>query len=441
MAVTICCNVARVMRKREDLPTILWVQTELLHPVDKGGRIRTYHMLRELKRHARIAYLSLDDGSASPDAHQRATEYCDELIVVPHQMNGKFSAGFYFDLARNLASPLPYVVQKYRSPELRRQVEAWIERNAPDVIVCDFLAAAVNLPERYWSRSVLFQHNVEAMIWKRHVEVQHDPAKRAYLRLQRNKMLAFERATCRAFGRVIAVSEVDAEWMRREYGVEHVFDIPTGVDTEYFRPSGQIPVDPYNLVFTGSMDWLPNEDAIRYFTTEVLQRVRAAVPGVTLTVVGRNPYPSLVDLARRDPSLQVTGRVEDVRPYIERAAAYVIPIRIGGGTRLKVYEAMAMEKAIVSTSIGAEGLPVRDGEDVLLADTAEDLAAAVVRVLQDRALARRLGLEAARAVRAAFGWERVSAKFLELCLYGGHSHGPRIPDRRSATSGDSASSA
>jgi len=171
----------------------------------------------------------------------------------------------------------------------------------------------------------------------------------------------------------------------------------------------------HNLVFTGSMDWLPNEDAIRYFTAEVMPRVRQILPDVTLTVVGRDPYPGLVELSRRDPSIIVTGRVEDVRPFMERAAAYVVPIRVGGGTRLKIYEAMAMEKPVVSTTVGAEGLPVRDGSELLLADTPEAFAGRVLNVLTDERLARELGARAAATVREQFGWGRVAAQFAEAC--------------------------
>ena len=131
--------------------------------------------------------------------------------------------------------------------------------------------------------------------------------------------------------------------------------------------------------------------------------------------MGRNPYPSLLELARRDPSVVVTGRVDDVRPYMERAAAYVVPLRIGGGTRLKIYEAMAMEKAIVSTTVGAEGLPVKDGDELLLADTAESLAAAVIKILNDKALANALGTCAAKTVRENFGWARVAERFGNIC--------------------------
>jgi glycosyltransferase involved in cell wall biosynthesis len=163
------------------------------------------------------------------------------------------------------------------------------------------------------------------------------------------------------------------------------------------------------------MDWLPNEDAIRYYTEQILPIVRRSIPDATLTVVGRNPYSSLLELSRRDPSIVVTGRVEDVRPYMERAAAYVVPLRIGGGTRLKIYEAMAMEKAIVSTTVGAEGLPVTDGRELRIADTPEMFAASVVDLLANADAARKLGQEAARVVREKFGWNGVSKRFAEIC--------------------------
>ncbi|MGH9903109.1 MAG: glycosyltransferase, partial [Pyrinomonadaceae bacterium] len=296
---------------------ILWLKTELLHPVDKGGKIRTYNMLKELKRAHHVTYLTLDDGAGGDEAPSLAAEYCHELITVPHQTRAKFTAGFYFDLARNLVSRLPYFMEKYRSPEMRRAIDGCLASAGEpfDVIVCDFLQPSTNMPPDPGCATVLFQHNVEAMIWKRHYEVQAHPLKKAYLYGQWLKTRAFERAVCRRFDYVVAVSREDRETMEHEYGVTAIDDVPTGVDTEFFRPSGDTRREPHNLVFTGSMDWLPNEDAIRYFTEQVMPRVKQSVPDVTLTVVGRNPYPALVDLGRRDPSVVVTGRVDDVRPY------------------------------------------------------------------------------------------------------------------------------
>ena len=284
-----------------------------------------------------------------------------------------------------------------------------------DVVICDFLAPAVNVPRDLSCATVLFQHNVEAMIWKRHYEVQTNPARKAYLYRQWRKMFDFEAATCPRFDSVVAVSREDREQMEREYHVKNVFDVPTGVDTAFFRPSSGHARKPHNLVFTGSMDWLPNEDAIRYFTEQIMPRIKQSVPNVTLTVVGRNPYPGLVELSKRDSSVIVTGRVEDVRPYMEDAAIYVVPLRIGGGTRLKIYEAMAMEKAIVSTSIGAEGLPVTNGEEIVLADTPESFADAVVKLLKDQNLADDIGQRAAARVREEFGWDTVADSFAAIC--------------------------
>ena len=235
---------------------ILWLKTELLHPVDKGGKIRTYHMLKALKREHRVTYLTLDDGTAAPDAADKATEYCHELITVPHATSAKFSPKFYAELAQNLVSPLPYFMKKYESAAMRDAIATRLSKGDINVLVCDFLNPSINLPERVNCPTLLFQHNVEAMIWQRHYEVQAQPLKKAYLKGQWEKAVAYEKTACQRFDYVAAVSADDAETMRRDYGVTRVSDIPTGVDTEFFRPSGNETVVPNSLVFTGSMDWL-----------------------------------------------------------------------------------------------------------------------------------------------------------------------------------------
>jgi sugar transferase (PEP-CTERM/EpsH1 system associated) len=394
---------------------ILWLKTEVLHPVDKGGKIRTYNMLKELKREHEVTYLTLDDGTASAEDKKNATEYCHELICIPHARREKFTPSFYVELLLNLVSPHAYAIKKYESRAMRREIGERDRQGAFDLLVCDFLAPAANVPADLRTPAVLFQHNVEAMIWKRHYEVQSNPVKKAYLYRQWQKMRRFEREMCRRFDSVIAVSADDREQMKDEYGAKAVFDVPTGVDTEFFRPSGDAKPQPHSLVFTGSMDWLPNDDAIRYFMREIMPLIKKSVPDVTLTVVGRNPASALVDLSKEDSSLIFTGRVDDVRPYMDNAAAYIVPLRIGGGTRLKIYEAMAMEKALVSTTVGAEGLPLTNGVELLLADEPVTFADAVVRVLSDDAYAVELGQRAAGVVRENFGWRQVTDRFISLC--------------------------
>ncbi len=372
-------------------------------------------MLRELKRDHRITFLTLDDGLASTAAREQAEEYCNELICIPHRQREKFTSGFYGELLLNLGSPKPYAIKKYESSLMTDEIIERARKGEFEVLICDFLAPAGNVPPDIAMPTILFQHNVEAMIWKRHYEVQSNPIKKAYLFGQWRKMHSFEQQACRRFDCVIAVSPEDREQMRQMYSLSNVFDVPTGVDIDFFRPRGKEKVTSHNVVFTGSMDWLPNEDAIRYFTEQIMPLIKKAIPDFTLTVVGRDPYPGLIELSRQDASIIVTGRVEDVRPYMERAAAYVVPLRIGGGTRLKIFEAMAMEKAIVSTSIGAEGLLVKDGADLLLADTPESFADSVIGLFRDPAASGALGRRAAATVRDQFGWQRVAENFAEIC--------------------------
>lgn len=394
---------------------ILWLKTELLHPVDKGGKIRTYHMLRELKRDHRITYLTLDDGSAGEDAARRAAEYCHDLIRIPHRTRRKPSAGFYAELALNLASPLPYFLTRYRSGPMREAIEHQVASGFHDLTVCDFLVPAVNLPGRVPRPSILFQHNVEAVIWRRHYEVARNGIKRAYLREQWRKARRAEGRLCRRFDRVVAVSDRDRSTMEHDYNLSDIATVGTGVDTEYFTPRGTVRPRPGSIVFTGSMDWLPNEDGILWFARDILPRVRARVPEASLTVVGRDPTPSIRRLGRNDPCVTVTGRVPDIRPHLEESAVYVVPLRIAGGSRLKIFEAMAMQRPVVSTTVGAEGLPVRHGEQLLIADGAETFAEAVVTLLLDPARASALAAAAAERVRREFGWGAIGAAFAEIC--------------------------
>lgn len=391
---------------------IVWLKTELLHPIDKGGRIRTYHILRHLQRAHRITYVTLDDGSADADARERASEYCHDLVTVPFRTRAKRSLGFYRELLGNLLSPLPYAIAKYRVPAFTEAIRS--AARSADVVVCDFLFPSVNVPDDIAAPVVLFQHNVEAQIWARHADHARSGLGRAYMREQWRRMQRFEGRECSRFDHVVAVSADDAALLERAYALADVSAVPTGVDTEYFIASGSVPRSPSELVFTGSMDWLPNEDAMTWFVSDVLPRVRARVPGVRLSIVGRTPSPAVQALAG-NLNVTVTGSVPDVRPYLERGALFIIPLRIGGGTRLKVFEAMAMEIPIVSTRVGVEGLPLEEEIEYAAADDAESFANQVVRLLHDPARAAAMASRALARVRGEFGWPDVARRFAEIC--------------------------
>ena len=392
---------------------ILWIKTELLHPLDKGGRIRSYQMLRSLSRQHHVIYLCLDDGLAAPDARARAREYAQEVVVVPFRLPAKLTLGFFAALLRNLLSPLPYAIACYRSPKLRAEVSRLAA--AVDLIVCDFLSPSINVPDGLPAPMLLFEHNVEATIWQRHATVPQHPLRRAYMRLQWRRMLRHEARECRRFAHVVAVSAIDAEIIRREYAATSVGHVATGVDLAYFCAPRPRPRDSHQLAFVGSMDWIPNDDGIRWFVSEVFGAIQQRIPDARLTVVGRSPSRDMRALAARNPAIEVTGTVPDVRPYLERAAVSVVPLRIGGGTRLKIYEMMAMGVPVVSTAIGAEGLPVRHGEHLLIADTADEQVSAISALLMDPAGAELLAVNALRYVQQHCSWDAVAECFLAQC--------------------------
>jgi glycosyltransferase involved in cell wall biosynthesis len=282
-----------------------------------------------------------------------------------------------------------------------------------DVCVADFLVAMPNLPATTAVPVVLFEHNVEHMIWKRLYEVEKRRWRRALLSLEWRKMQRYEAEACARAGLTVAVSEADRTLLAVGAPGADIRTIPTGVDTSYFHSNGAVEA-PAALVFTGSMDWYPNEDAIMYFMDAILPEVRREVPGVSLAVVGRDPTDRL-RAAGAAAGVRVTGTVADVRPYVAEASVYVVPLRVGGGTRLKIFEALAMGKAVVSTRVGAEGLPIVSDRHFLQADSPADFARAVVSLLKDPGRRRALGMAGRRLVEERYSWTEVTGEFERHC--------------------------
>lgn len=304
---------------------------------------------------------------------------------------------------------------------MRTRITELLDAHCFDSLVCDFLFPAPNIPDI--ATAVLFQHNVEATIWQRHTAQAANPFTRAYFALQARRMLTYESSTCRAAGHVVAVSGLDCETMRRNYAVERISSISTGVDAAYFcpPPSAEAKAD---LAFLGSMDWLPNIDGARFFVTEILPRIRRRLPQCTVALVGRRPDPALERLAKADPHLTVTGTVPDVRPWLWGSKVSIVPLRIGGGTRLKIFEAMAAHIPVVSTTVGAEGLPVEPGKHLLIADDPDAFAEACIQLLENQQRRKHLAAEGLSLVSNRFSWDAIAREF-EAIL-----HSARKPFRK-----------
>jgi polysaccharide biosynthesis protein PslH len=357
---------------------------------------------------------------ASPEPANSTTyrgelaELCDRFVGWPETARDKL---FNLTRLRHVLGALPIPVATEASPAADIAIGKELAER-PEVALFDFVHAALWAPQPLPAPSVMFTHNVEAEIFARHAKVAADPLRRALWRSQYRKMQRFEQHTLRRFDTVIAVSTRDAEQFRRDYGVgqnNHLATIGTGVDLEFLSHSP--PANSPHVIFSGSMDWLANIDAIEFFLDAVWPKIAAAAPEARMTVVGRAPPAQLVARAcARFPNWAFTGYVDDIRPHIRSAAVYVIPLRVGGGTRLKVFEAMALGCPVVSTAIGVEGLPLEHGTHYLRADEPEDLALCVLGLLRDAGQRERLSNAARTYVAERFSFRTIARDFENICL-------------------------
>ena len=388
---------------------ILWVKAGGLVPPDTGGKIRSYNILRELARRHSVTFFSFY-AAHEGDLHPSLQDVFDRVVCVPLSLPEPKSRTEMGEYVVRLLSSQPYGIAKYCRPEVRRRLLALLKEETYDVILCDFIFAAGVIPWDQPTPKILFTHNVEATIWRRHYEVASNRFWKAVSWLEWRRMEAAERRYLRLADHVLTVSDSDRDAFAPFVEAGKLTTIPTGVDVDYFQPMPEAE-EPSLLVFTGSMDWLPNEDAILYFVDAILPLIKQQHAEVFLEVVGRSPSRKLQALADREKSMRLTGWVGDIRPIVARGAVCVVPLRVGGGTRLKIFEAMAMGKAVISTSVGAEGLPVQTGENILLADTPADFAHSVISLLRDRNQRQRLGIAARALVQENYSWSKVAERF------------------------------
>jgi glycosyltransferase involved in cell wall biosynthesis len=392
---------------------ILWVKMNGLWPSTTGGRVRSLQIVSALARRHQVTVVTTHGPDDDPDGLARELSHCHQVISTPYVPPKRRSAGFPAAVVCSWVSPYPVDLWKWRVPEVRRQVRALCDSGTVDLCVADFLFAAANVPMGGPVPVALIEHNVEFLIWQRLCALESNPLRRALFEIEWRKLRAREAHACRQADLTIAVSEDDRRRLDAiAPGIRSVA-IPTGVDTNYFTPSrdGE---RPNHLVFSGSMDWHPNEDAIVYFADAILPRIRADVPGVSVTVVGRNPGARLRELASRT-GIVLTGTVQDVRPAMAEAAVYVVPLRAGGGTRLKIFEALAMGKPVVSTTVGAEGLSLESGRHFVAADDPGDFANAVVGLLRNPQKRRTLGQAGRDLVETYYSWPAITREFEERC--------------------------
>jgi sugar transferase (PEP-CTERM/EpsH1 system associated) len=391
---------------------VLWVKSGGLLPLDTGGKIRSFQLARELARKHQVTLFTFYPEHPA-DRHAELEHVFSRVVRIPMKLAKRASFSDCVNYARNLFSGRPHAMTKYCRPEVAKELREHLRQEEYDVIICDFLLTAAVIPWGIPCPKIIFTHNVEATIWRRHYQVSRNPFWKAVSWREYRTMDNMERRYLRLADHVLTVSEADRRTFSEFLDPLKITVIQTGVDTEYFRPT-PAQEEPNSMVFTGSMDWLPNEDGIFYFAEQILPLVRREIPNATLTVVGRSPSARLLALAEKNGGIKITGRVDDVRPYMSRAAVYIVPLRIGGGTRIKIFEAMAMGKAVLATSIGAEGLPVTHGRNILLADTPAAFADRAILLLKSRKSVETLGQAARILVEQHYSWGSVALGFEQV---------------------------
>lgn len=393
---------------------------ELAWPANSGKRLRTWNLLSRCAERHRVTVLchrnaDRAEGAAAEDAYRTAGM---DVVVVPRAVARKHGPAFYARLAGNLLSPLPYSVESHASPELAGAVHDLAENDTPDVWHVEWTPYAQVLKDGLGTQLarvpwVVTAHNVETQIWTRTAEAEQNPVKRWYVRRQESKFATFERWAYAGATRSVAVSEPDAAVIRNRFHAREVDVIDNGVDVRHFAPRRDVERDPANVLFLGSLDWRANQDAARMLLDVIFPKVRRAVPHATLSLVGRNPPAWLAERTKATPGATLHGNVPDVRPFLHTCGLLAVPLRIGGGSRLKILEALASATPVVSTAVGAEGLRLTAGRHLTVVENEAVMAPAIVEAIRDPEWYLGLADDGRRVVARNYDWDPLARKLVE----------------------------
>jgi len=393
---------------------ILFLSQIVPYPPHGGVLQRGYNLIREIGKRHRIHLLAFRHPDTLPTLEsvehgiKELRNHCATVLYVdlwakksPLHLSACLGCGLLFKT--------PFSAIAHRSIAFRKHVRSILSSRPIDLIHVDTIALANYSTLGTGIPRLLTHHNIESMLMARRAEHEERRISRYYLRAQADRLSAYELEWCRKFDANIFMSRIDAQEMEREIPDLRTYVIPNGVDVDYFRPS-TFDDGPPSLVYTGGMNMFANRDAVLFFLREIWKPIREEVPDVSFYAVGQDPPGELLQMGRTDSHIRITGYVDDVRPYISQASIYVVPLRVGGGTRLKVLDAMAMGKALVSTAIGCEGIEVSPGADIIVENDPAAFARSVVGLLRNRAKREEMGRRARKLVESRYSWIGIGEK-------------------------------
>ena len=385
------------------LTRILVVAGLFPYPPTNGASMRTWSILKSLRANGHIVDL-LCIGDPNDILRHGATmqQVCETVEVVPHNLQRLSAGGSFASRLTSLPSNLPFAVRRFRSSAMKDRIRAWLAQGPMDAVVCEGLHPLVNFPDQVAKPLLIDCHNVEHRIIRRYLDYEDSFAKRCYAWLELHKLRSWERRALARADLAMVCSEVDLGAMKELCPQARPLAVPNAVDTENYVPCPQGKRG--RVVYTGGMDWYPNRDAVTFFCSRILPELRMLGQEVEFVVAGRGPTEEFRRQLADVPELKFAGAVPDIREEIAKAAVCVVPLRIGSGTRFKILEAAAMEKPVISTQLGAEGLEFRDGEEIILADEPREFARAVCGLLSDPQRGRELGKAARNKVEEKYSF-------------------------------------
>jgi glycosyltransferase involved in cell wall biosynthesis len=409
-------SVRRFDRKNPGRLRILFLTNRSPYPIKDGQSRRTYNILRGLARRHEVFLLSLYQSPDEIEAERlkHLETFCKEVEMLPAPKKS-FSLGMATRLLASLFSLEPYTIWRHYSPKYARRVRASLDARSFDVIHCDILPLAYCVRDLNSSFCVLTDHDVSYIKARRLAVQNRNPAMKLFMHYEALKLECLERRIFRKVNLGIAVSELDRRHLQALCPSGRFAVIENGVDVRTFVPAPKAP-ESDTLIWIGGFGDYYNYEAIFYFLNEIYPGIKGKTTGIKFYVVGGNVPDRLANVAARDSSIVATGHVEDPLPYLQRASVFVAPILSGGGTKLKVLEAMAAGKAIVSTSVGVEGIEANDGEHFLVADDPKVFSARVVSLLKEPDLRERLGANARLLTERKYDWTAICDRASQIYI-------------------------
>jgi sugar transferase (PEP-CTERM/EpsH1 system associated) len=393
---------------------ILWLSHCVPYPPKTGVLQRNYNLLREASKHGKIHLVAVFKENVLPidfdldEARHELGKFCEtiEFIRLPIE-SSRFT--LLWTMFKSLFTRDPMSINWIKSKHMRQKIRKICQNKTFDLVHFDTISLAAYKGDTEKGVKVLNHHNIESHLFDRRIEYEKNPIKRLYYQIEAKKLARYETEQCPQFDMNFTVSELDSERLISIAPGTRTEVIANGVDVDYFKPD-ESNINAKNLIMASGMNWFPNRDAVLYMADQIWPLLTEQYTDITWTVVGASPPQQIIELEQQDKRVNVTGFVDDVRPYLDKAEVYLCPMRDGGGTRLKILDALSMGKAIVSTTMGVEGIDVIAEKHVLLADTPEEFVTQIGRVINDVDLRKRLAKEAREFVTQHYSWPVIGEK-------------------------------